>query len=129
LLERALEQARVWSWVAGLPAGIDTHVGDLGERLSGGQRQRIALARAFLSAAPFLIFDEPTAHLDAATAVDVTETLLDASRDRGVLLITHSKIGLDLVDEVVVLDNGRITEPGAPTGPSLPSLTASRDLG
>ncbi len=107
-LRSALRRARALDWVDSLPDGIDTHVGDEGVLVSGGQRQRIALARAFLSDAMFLVFDEPTAHLDAAVASEIVDTILDLRDDgRGVLLITHAAEGLDRVDEVVRLEHGR----------------------
>jgi thiol reductant ABC exporter CydC subunit len=102
-LRVALRRARLDDWVASLPEGIDTLVGEDGSRLSGGQRQRLTLARALLSDAPMLVLDEPTAHLDPGTAEAVVADAFDAAGDRGVLLITHRSEGLDLVDEVVTL--------------------------
>jgi ATP-binding cassette, subfamily C, bacterial CydC len=106
-LARALDAARIGDWVRSLPEGLDTLVGEEGRELSGGQRQRIALARALLADAPVLVLDEPTAHLDEPTAERLLEDILSASGERSVLLITHRSEGLDLVDEVVVLDGGK----------------------
>ena len=106
-LEQALDAARIGDWVRSLPDGLDTLVGEQGRELSGGQRQRIALARALLADAPVLVLDEPTAHLDEPTAERLLEDILGASGERSVLLITHRSEGLDLVDEVVVLDGGK----------------------
>jgi thiol reductant ABC exporter CydC subunit len=106
-VEQALAAARIADWVRSLPDGLDTVVGEQGRELSGGQRQRIALARALLADAPVLVLDEPTAHLDEPTAERLLEDILAASGDRSVLLITHRPEGLDLVDEVVVLDGGK----------------------
>ena len=106
-LEQALDAARIGDWVRSLPDGLDTLVGEQGRELSGGQRQRIALARALLADAPVLVLDEPTAHLDEPTAERLLEDILSASGERSVLLITHRPEGLDLVDEVVVLDGGK----------------------
>ena len=78
-------------------------MGEEGRELSGGQRQRIAIARALLADAPVLVLDEPTAHLDPATAEELLQDVLAAADGRSVLLITHRPEGLDLVDEVVVL--------------------------
>jgi thiol reductant ABC exporter CydC subunit len=103
----ALERARLGEWVASLPAGLDTHVGEEGTMLSGGQRQRLVLARALLAAAPVLLLDEPTAHLDSPSARALMDDVLDAAGDRTVLLITHRGEGLERMDEVVALTGGR----------------------
>jgi ATP-binding cassette, subfamily C, bacterial CydC len=100
-IERALRRARLWPWVAGLPDGLDTDVGEDARELSGGQRQRLVLARALLVDAPVLVLDEPTAHLDPATAHELMRDVFDAANDRSVLLITHRPEGLDLVDEII----------------------------
>ena len=102
-LALALRRAHLDDWVASLPDGLDTLVGEDGCRLSGGQRQRLTIARALLSDAPVLVLDEPTAHLDPATAQAVVDDAFAAAGDRSVLLITHRSEGLDLVDEVVTL--------------------------
>jgi len=96
----ALRRARAWDWIETLPDGLDTRVGEEGRELSGGQRQRIALARALLADAPVLVLDEPTAHLDPATAETLMDDVFAAAGDRSVLLITHRPEGLGLVDEV-----------------------------
>jgi ATP-binding cassette, subfamily C, bacterial CydC len=106
-LEAVLRRARLAEWVASLPEGLDTLVGEDGTRLSGGQRQRLTLARALLSDAPVLVLDEPTAHLDPVTARTLMEDVVAATDDRTVLLITHREEGLDLMDDVVTLDAGR----------------------
>ncbi|HEX4747333.1 MAG TPA: thiol reductant ABC exporter subunit CydC [Gaiellaceae bacterium] len=102
-LHRALECARLDSWVRSLPEGLGTLVGEEGRRLSGGQRQRLVVARALLSDAPVLVLDEPTAHLDEPTAQALIADVLEAAGDRSVLLITHRVEGLDLVDDVVAI--------------------------
>jgi ATP-binding cassette subfamily C protein CydCD len=80
-------------WVAALPHGLDTPVGQLGDAVSGGERRRIALARALLSPAPVLVLDEPTAHLDAATAATVDENLRRELAGRTVIWIRHGGEG------------------------------------
>jgi ATP-binding cassette subfamily C protein CydCD len=105
-LQDALRHARLDGWAASLPDGLDTLVGEEGAELSGGQRQRLTVARALLADAPVLVLDEPTAHLDPDTARALVEDVLNAARDRSVLLITHRPEGLDLVDEVVELRDG-----------------------
>ncbi|MEV5509138.1 thiol reductant ABC exporter subunit CydD [Streptomyces orinoci] len=113
-LRRALAQARLLSWVDGLPQGLDTLVGEHGARLSGGQRQRLALARSLLAGFPVLVLDEPAEHLDLATADALTADLLAATEGRTTVLITHRLAGLEAVDEVIVLDGGRVVQRGAP---------------
>jgi ATP-binding cassette subfamily C protein CydC len=100
-IELALRRARLWPSVARLPDGLDTPVGEDGRELSGGERQRLVLARALLADAPVLVLDEPTAHLDPATARDLVRDVFDAAGDRSVLLITHRPEGLDRVDEII----------------------------
>ncbi|MFJ9719486.1 thiol reductant ABC exporter subunit CydD [Streptomyces sp. NPDC101213] len=112
-LRDALARARLLEWADELPDGLDTLVGEHGARLSGGQRQRLALARALLADFPVLVLDEPAEHLDLPTADALTADLLAATEGRTMLLITHRLAGLDAVDEVVVLDGGRIVQRGA----------------
>ncbi|MFJ8032879.1 thiol reductant ABC exporter subunit CydD [Streptomyces sp. NPDC096032] len=111
-LRGVLARARLLDWVDGLPDGLDTFVGEHGALLSGGQRQRLALARALLADFPVLILDEPAEHLDLATADALTADLLAATEGRTTLLITHRLAGLEAVDEVVVLDGGRVAQRG-----------------
>ncbi|MER6411621.1 thiol reductant ABC exporter subunit CydD [Streptomyces humidus] len=111
-LRDALARARLLEWADGLPDGLDTLVGEHGARLSGGQRQRLALARALLADFPVLVLDEPAEHLDLPTADALTRDLLAATEGRTTLLITHRLAGLDAVDEVVVLDEGRVVQRG-----------------
>ncbi|MER8232159.1 thiol reductant ABC exporter subunit CydD [Streptomyces sp. NPDC094049] len=111
-LREALRGARLLDWVDGLPDGLDTLVGEHGSRLSGGQRQRLALARALLADFPVLVLDEPAEHLDLPTADALTDDLLRATEGRTTVLITHRLHGLDAVDEVIVLDEGRTVQHG-----------------
>lgn len=105
----ALRAVELDGWVAELPEGLDTLVGQEGAAVSGGQRQRIALARALISDAPLLILDEPTAHLDAPLARRVLRAFLAATAERGVLVITHSGEGLEELDEVLELRDGVVS--------------------
>ncbi|MEV5710972.1 thiol reductant ABC exporter subunit CydC [Actinoallomurus sp. NPDC052274] len=111
----ALRRARLLDWVETLPRGLDTRVGEEGAQVSGGQRQRIALARALLADFPVLLLDEPAEHLDVATADELTADLLAATEGRTTLLVTHRLAGLDAVDEIVVLDGGRVAQRGGHT--------------
>jgi ATP-binding cassette subfamily C protein CydCD len=88
-------------------------VGEQGSRLSGGQRRRLALARVLLADFPILIMDEPTEHLDEATADALTTDLLAVTRGRTTVLITHRLTGLAEVDEIVVIDGGRVVQRGS----------------
>ncbi|HVN60909.1 MAG TPA: thiol reductant ABC exporter subunit CydC [Gaiellaceae bacterium] len=105
-LESALGRAHLFEWVASLPDGLGTLVGEDGMGLSGGQRQRLVLARALLADAPVLVLDEPTAHLDPPTARALMDDVLDAAAERTVLLITHRQEGLERMDEIVALEGG-----------------------
>jgi thiol reductant ABC exporter CydC subunit len=109
-LRRALGHARLAAWADRLPDGLDTECGPGGRRLSGGQRRRLALARAELARFPLLVLDEPAEHLDPATADAIVADAL--AGERGILLITHRLTGLEAMDEIVVLDGGRVVERG-----------------
>ena len=111
-LVEVLARVGLGDWLAGLPAGLGTRVGPAGFQLSGGQRQRVAVARAFLADFSILILDEPVEHLDPAGADALTADLLDLTAGRSTLLITHRLAGLDQVDEILVLDEGRVVERG-----------------
>jgi ATP-binding cassette, subfamily C, bacterial CydC len=112
-LEAAAARARLLAWIKSLPRGWDTRVGTHGAAVSGGERQRLALARAFLADPALLILDEPTAHLDPDSRQALTADLLHATEGRSVLFITHERDGLDQVDQIVVLDHGRVAERGS----------------
>jgi ATP-binding cassette subfamily C protein CydC len=111
-LDEVAERARLLTWIRSLPRGWDTMVGPGGTAVSGGERQRIALARALLADPALLILDEPAAHLDPGNRRALTADLLAATAGRATLLITHDLDGLDQVDEIVVLEHGRVAERG-----------------
>jgi ATP-binding cassette subfamily C protein CydCD len=109
-LALAVGTAVLGELVAGLPEGLETMVGEGGRRLSAGQTQRIALARALLSEAPFLILDEPTAHLDRETERELSEAIDEAAKDRTALVISHREQPIAAADRTLVLDDGALTE-------------------
>ncbi len=111
-LEAAAASARLLPWIESLPQGLDTRVGARGAAMSGGERQRLALARALLANPDLLILDEPTAHLDPEAAAALTADLLAVTAGRSTLLITHDLAGLEQVDEIVVLDRGKVVQRG-----------------
>ena len=111
-IETAARAAQLHSFIMSLPKGYDTLIGEQGLRLSGGERQRLAIARALLKDAPILISDEPTANLDPLTEKRVLATLFESMRGKTSLLITHRLVGLEHVDEIIVLDQGQIVERG-----------------
>ncbi|MEL7675044.1 MAG: ATP-binding cassette domain-containing protein, partial [Chloroflexota bacterium] len=111
-LDAAAELAQLDAFIATLPQGYDTWIGEQGLALSGGERQRLAIARAALKDAPILVLDEATANLDAVTEQAVMEAVGRAMRGRTTLVITHRLVGLEEVDEILVLDAGRVVERG-----------------
>ncbi len=111
-IEAACKSAQLHDFVVSLPNGYETLVGERGLQLSGGERQRVAIARALLKNTPIFIFDEPTANLDAATERKLVETLQSVMEHHSVLWITHRLVGLEAMDEILVLENGKIVQRG-----------------
>jgi ATP-binding cassette subfamily C protein CydC len=111
-VESVARQAQIHEFIMGMPKGYETFIGEQGTRLSGGERQRLAIARALLKDAPILILDEPTANLDPLTEKKVLKTLFDVMKGKTTLLITHRLIGLEYVDEILVMERGQIVERG-----------------
>jgi thiol reductant ABC exporter CydC subunit len=109
---QALRQAGLQLWVKGLPSQLDTWIGERGLQISAGERQRLAVARCILQDAPILLLDEPTANLDAHTEERLLASLNALMKDRSVLWITHRLIGMEAVDEIIVLDGGCIVQRG-----------------
>jgi ATP-binding cassette subfamily C protein CydCD len=111
-LAAAVRQAQLSELVESLPQGLDTWVGEHGFRLSGGERQRLALARAFLRRSPILILDEPTANLDASAERMILQTIRSDFTGHSTLLITHRLVGLEHMDEILVVQKGRVINRG-----------------
>ncbi|MBV9153633.1 MAG: ATP-binding cassette domain-containing protein, partial [Alphaproteobacteria bacterium] len=111
-VRRALDQAALADFVASLPEGLDTRVGERGVQLSGGQRQRVAIARAFLKNAPTLILDEATSHLDAVSEAQVRGALDALMRNRTTIVIAHRLSTVRNADLLVALEQGRVVEVG-----------------
>ena len=111
-LERALEAVDLTDWLATEKDGLDTAVGDMGERLSGGQRQRLALARALLRDAPIYVFDEATSQVDPATEARVREGIARVAKGRTIVEIAHRISAVRDADQIIVMDAGRVVETG-----------------
>jgi ABC-type multidrug transport system fused ATPase/permease subunit len=111
-IDQTAEQAGLQDFIRQLPQGYDTWIGEHGLRLSGGERQRLAIARALLKDAPILILDEATANLDSVTEKYIMETIFGHTQARSLLMITHRLTFMQGMDEILVLDQGRVVERG-----------------
>ena len=114
-IEQAARRACLHDWILTLPDGYQTWIGEGGVKLSGGQRQRIALARTLLRHSPLLLLDEPTNNLDPVTEQEVLQGILDTVLENGssLLLVTHRLAGMEQMDEILVMKDGRIVEYGS----------------
>lgn len=112
-IETALRRAQLAELVERLPEGDRTWLGEQGQWISAGERQRVAAARAMAAAAPVLILDEPAAHLDDATEARFVKSVLGEANGQSILWITHRLVGMELMDEILVMENGKISERGA----------------
>ncbi|WP_164742755.1 ABC transporter ATP-binding protein [Brevibacterium linens] len=111
-LTAAIEASGLSDLISTLPHGADSVIGEHGSGLSGGQKQRLSLARAFISEAPILLLDEPTSHLDAHHRDIVLSAIADMRGSRTVILSTHDTVAARTADNVIVLEQGRITGQG-----------------
>ncbi len=111
-MEAAARRARAHEFIAKLPRGYDTEVGERGVKLSGGERQRVALARAFLADAPILILDEATSSLDVETEREVQAAMADLKTGRTTIVIAHRLSTVREADRILVFNEGRIVEQG-----------------
>ena len=111
-LNDALEAVDLSEWIASESEGIDTQVGEMGERISGGQRQRLALARALLRDTPIMILDEATSQVDRETEVRVLAGIRSRTSDKTLIVVAHRLDTIRDVDRIIVMDSGRIVESG-----------------
>jgi ATP-binding cassette subfamily B protein/subfamily B ATP-binding cassette protein MsbA len=111
-IREAARRAQAEEFISRLPNGYESSVGERGGHLSVGQRQRIGIARAFLKNAPILLLDEPTSALDPTTEAAIMETIKDLMHGRTTLIVTHRLATVHGVDQIVVLEHGRIVEQG-----------------
>jgi len=111
-IEQAAKDAQVHDFIAGLPAGYDTVVGERGLKLSGGEKQRVAIARTLLKNPAILILDEATSALDSATERDIQTALDRIATDRTTMVIAHRLSTIIGADQILVIDDGRIRERG-----------------
>lgn len=111
-IERAAQAAALTDWLATLPDGLDTHVGNAGNHLSGGQRQRISIARAFLKDAKILLLDEATSALDAESERYIQESLKSLMKGRTSFVVAHRLSTIRDADRIIVMNQGKVTEIG-----------------
>ncbi len=108
----ALDQVRLGDWVRSQPDGLDTSVGDAGSKLSGGQRQKIGIARAILSDAPYIVFDESTSSVDEKNESEIWECIKNLGNTRTLVIISHRLSTIRNADTIYVFEDGRVTESG-----------------
>jgi ATP-binding cassette subfamily C protein CydC len=111
-LLQALQAVQLDELLTRLPQGLDTLLGEQGGRISGGERRRVAIARALLQDAPILLLDEATANLDTVTEQALLETIFASLGEKSLLAITHRLVGMEHMDQILVLDHGRLIEQG-----------------
>jgi ATP-binding cassette subfamily C protein LapB len=111
-LVRAVEVANLTEYVNRHPKGFDMMIGERGDSLSGGQRKSVALARGLVSEAPILLMDEPTGSMDHSTETAVKTQLAKVINGRTWLVVTHRNSLLEMVDRIIVIDNGRLVADG-----------------
>lgn len=112
-IEQTIKQVQLDKYIHSLPKGIHTQMEETGQRFSGGERQRIALARILLKNTPIVILDEPTVGLDPMTERSLLDTIFTALEDKTIIWVTHHLIGMEKMDEIIFIDNGRISMQGS----------------
>jgi ATP-binding cassette subfamily B protein len=108
----AAKHAQIHDFIAGLPDGYDTPVGENGVGLSGGQKQRISIARAFIKNAPIVVLDEITSNVDPVNEAKIQRAISTLAKDRTVLVIAHHLRTIRGADQIIVFNGGRIGEKG-----------------
>ncbi|MCG7334176.1 thiol reductant ABC exporter subunit CydC [Sporosarcina sp. ACRSM] len=111
-IENVMKQVKLDYYMDSLPNGLQTQMEETGQRFSGGERQRIALARILLKDTPIVILDEPTIGLDPVVESELIETILTSLQDKTVIWITHHLIGIEQMEQILFLDQGRIAMQG-----------------
>jgi ATP-binding cassette subfamily B protein/subfamily B ATP-binding cassette protein MsbA len=111
-LELAARAARAHEFIAELPEGYDTWIGERGIKLSVGQKQRVSIARVLLKDPPIVIFDEATSNIDTETEVKIREALNELTKGRTTIIIAHRLSTLHDADRILVMDEGRLVEQG-----------------
>ena len=112
-IQKAIKDASIEDFIASLPEGLETQVGEAGSRLSGGQKQRLSIARAFLKKAPILILDEPTSALDRGNEENIKEALKGLMKGRTTIIVAHRFSTIENANVIVAMENGRIKEMGS----------------
>lgn len=112
-IQKAIKDASIEDFIASLPEGRETQVGEAGSRLSGGQKQRLSIARAFLKKAPILILDEPTSALDRGNEENIKEALKGLMKGRTTIIVAHRFSTIENANVIVAMENGRIKEMGS----------------
>ena len=108
-IQNAAKKASIHDFISSLPNGYDTNVGELGDSLSDGEKQRVGLARAFLHDGDFLLLDEPTSNLDVLNEGIILKSLSEESFGKTIVLVSHRKSTMSLVDETYEMANGRFS--------------------
>jgi ATP-binding cassette subfamily B multidrug efflux pump len=111
-IERAAEYSQLHNYVAGLPAGYHTVVGERGMSLSGGQRQRLSIARSLILRPAVMVFDDSTAAIDAGTEQRIRSAMKRFAQDRVTIIISHRLSSLMHADQILFIENGQIVERG-----------------
>jgi len=112
-IDRAIKMAHLEAFIASLPQGDKTLVGERGLKVSGGEKQRIAIARVLLNNSPILIFDEATSALDSHSEAAIVEAMREVAAGRTTLVIAHRLSTIVDADKIIVLDNGSVVEEGS----------------